>query len=191
MARGSYAFGLEAGGHGERELSVTRFVGTEALSEPYLFEVDFFPVSGEPLDLEKLLGTAACLTVRRREGGERPFRGIVSAARLLGRKKGRWQYRVNLSPRLFVLGIASRSRTFPDATVPEIAKQVLDAGKITQRWEVRGSYPKRECTVQSRGSNFAFGSRLMEREEIWSRLGGGEDGCTVVGGEGGRGFAEA
>ena len=94
MARGSYAFGLEAGDHGKRELSVTRFVGTEALSEPYLYEVDFFPVSGEPIDLEKVVGTGACLTVRHTDGdAERAFRGIVSAARFLGRKKGRWQYR--------------------------------------------------------------------------------------------------
>ena len=191
MARGSYAFGLEAGGHGERELSVTRFVGTEALSEPYLFEVDFFPVSGEPLDLEKLIGTAACLTVRCSDGAERPFRGIVSAARFLGRKKGRWQYRVNLSPRLCMLGIASRSRTFPDATVPEIAKQVLDAGKITQRWEVRGSYPKRECTAQYREPDLAFLSRVLEQEGIWYRFEDGEGGCTMVVGDGGRGFAEA
>src|SRR3990172_9387884 len=49
MSRGSYAFGLEAGGHGERELSVTRFVGTEALSEPYLLEVDFSPPRTLPL----------------------------------------------------------------------------------------------------------------------------------------------
>ena len=41
MARGSYAFGLEAGDHGKRELSVT----------------PFFPVSGGPIDLEKVLGT--------------------------------------------------------------------------------------------------------------------------------------
>src|SRR3990172_119044 len=191
MARGSYAFGLEAGGHGERELSVTRFVGTEALSEPYLFEVDFFPVSGEPLDLEKLIGTAACLTVRCSDGAERPFRGIVSAARFLGRKKGRWQYRVNLSPRLCMLGIASRSRTFPDATVPEIAKQVLDAGKITQRWEVRGSYPKRECTAQYREPDLAFLSRVLEQEGIWYRFEEGEGGCTMVVGDGGRGFAGA
>src|SRR3990172_779269 len=191
MSRGSYAFGLEAGGHGERELAVTRFVGTEALSEPYLFEVDFFPVSGEPLDLEALLAKAACLTVRCSDGAERPFRGIVSAARFLGRKKGRWQYRVNLSPRLCMLGIASRSRTFPDATVPEIAKQVLDAGKITQRWEVRGSYPKRECTAQYREPDLAFLSRVLEQEGIWYRFEDGEGGCTMVVGDGGRGFAEA
>jgi hypothetical protein len=77
MARGSYAFGLEAGDHGKRELSVT-----------------FFPVSGGPIDLEKVVGTGACLTVRHTDGdAERAFRGIVSAARFLGRKKGRWQYR--------------------------------------------------------------------------------------------------
>src|SRR4030067_1060609 len=121
MSRGSYAFGLEAGGHGERELSVTRFVGTEALSEPYLFEVDFFPVSGEPLHLE----------------------------------------------------------------------QVLDAGKITQRWEVRGSYPKRECTAQYREPDLAFLSRVLEQEGIWYRFEEGEGGCTMVVGGGGRGFAQA
>ncbi len=170
---------------------MTRFVGTEALSEPYLFEVDFFPVSGEPLDLEKVIGTEACLTVQRMDGAERAFHGIVSAARFLGRKKGRWQYRVNISPRLFLLGIASRSRTFLDLSVPEIVKQVLDAGRVKERWEVRGSYPTRECTAQYRESDLAFVSRLMEQEGIWYRFEEGEDGATMVVADGRHAFGEA
>jgi type VI secretion system secreted protein VgrG len=189
MARGHYSFGLEAGAHGERELSVTRFVGTEALSAPYLFEVDFFPVSGEPLDLEALLAKAACLRVCGSDA-ERAFHGVISAARFLGRKKGRWQYRVEISPRLALLELVTRSRTFLDLSVPQIVKQVLDAGKVKQRWDVRGSYPTRECTAQYRESDLAFASRLMEQEGIWYRFEQGDDGATMVVADGRHGFAE-
>jgi type VI secretion system secreted protein VgrG len=191
MARGSYAFELAAGAHGEGELSVTRFVGTEALSEPYLFEVDFFPVSGKALELEGLLAKEACLRVRRSDGAERTFHGIASAARLLGRKKGLPQYRVSISPRLSLLSLVKRSRTFLDRTVPEIAKEVLDGGKVRQSWKVEGSYPSREVTAQYRESDLAFVSRLLEREGIWFRFEQGTDGETLVVGDGPKGYAES
>ncbi len=191
MARGSYTFELAAGIHEERELSVTRFAGTEAMSEPYLFEVDFFPVSGKALELEGLLAKEACLKVRRSDGAERTFHGIASAARLLGRKKGLPQYRVSISPRLSLLSIVTRSRTFLDRTVPEVVKEVLDAGKVRQSWKVEGSYPKREVTAQHREADLAFASRLLEREGIWFRFEHGSDGETLVVGDGPKGYSES
>ena len=148
MARGDYQFHLRAGPHGEADLSVTRYAGTEGLSEPYLYEVDFVPLSGKPIDLEKVVGETACFTVRRAGGAERAFHGIVSAARFLGRKKGRWQYRVNISPGLFLAGVATRSRTFLDLPVPEIVKQVLGFGGVATPADIL--IPIQRGTIQVR-----------------------------------------
>ncbi|WP_224242009.1 type VI secretion system Vgr family protein [Hyalangium gracile] len=175
---------LQAGPFAAPDLVVTRLTGQEALSEPFEFQVEFFPTSLEPLDTRELLDTAASLSVRDPEGAERFIHGWVEAVEDLGARQGHPEYRVRLVPGLRQLSHVRRSRIFQNLSVPDIVAQVLKAGHVDHRLALSGSYPKREYCVQYRESNLDFVRRLLEEEGIFYFFEHGPDSHVMVLGDG-------
>lgn len=166
---------LRVGSLVEDDLRVSRVHGREALSEPYLFEVDFEPRSGDPLELADLVGADAQLSLRRSDGPERLVHGLATAVELVEVRVKRPRYRLRLEPRLALLGQTEDSRIFQGLTVPEIVKKVLDEWEVAHAFGEKrqagpgglaASYPKREYCVQYRETDLAFVSRLLEEEGI-------------------------
>jgi type VI secretion system secreted protein VgrG len=182
-------FELRLGSFTEDELAVTRISGAEALSEPFAFEVDFFPVSEEEIDLGPLLAAEARLSLRRPEGGERWVHGICARIEHRGLFAGKPRYRAVLAPKLVLLGETRDSRIFQLQSVPEIVKVVLDENRIAFQSKLRGSYPKREMCVQYGESCLAFVSRLLEEEGIAYWFAHDSDGHVLVLGDDPKAFA--
>jgi type VI secretion system secreted protein VgrG len=171
-------FELSAGDLTEADLAVVRVAGTEAISEPYRFEVEVVPRSGEPLDLAALVGAEAVLAIRRPDGAERLVHGEALRVELAGVAAGVPRYRLAIGPRLARLAHVARSRLFQGRSVPQIVGDVLGEHGVSHRLALSGSSPARDLVVQRRETDLAFVSRLLEAEGIWYRFehsGGGHE----------------
>ena len=171
-------FHFVASGLGPGTFEVTRFAGREAVSEPYVFELDL--ASDDPdVDFAALLGQPATLA-RFRGLDPVPVHGVVTSLGLGARSADRTVYRARLEPALSRLGLAVQSRVFQDATVVDVARDLLDehglAGSAV-RFDVERSYPQREYIVQYEESDLAFFRRLLEREGIWFQFEHPENGA--------------
>jgi type VI secretion system secreted protein VgrG len=161
-------FFFEAGPYSSKDIKVAKFEGKEALSEPFHFELVLVMEDVEP-DFEGILGKPAMLTIEGREG-TRYVCGIVNRFEQSGEPTRLTQYKAELVPKLWLLGLRHKSRIFQDMSVPDIIKKVLtDASVSASDFQIKthASYQKREYCVQYRETDLAFISRLMEEEGIY------------------------
>lgn len=165
---------LKVGSLAEGDLRVLRVNGREALSEPFLFEVDFTPHGDESLEPADLVGTEAQLHIKN-DVSERFVHGVAEAVQFTGLRATRPHYSLRLVPRVALLGHTEDSRIFQELSVPEIAKKVLDEWKVVHAFGAKrqsapgglsANYPKREYCTQYRETDLAFLSRLLEEEGI-------------------------
>ncbi len=170
---------LRAGAYGEDELVVVRVEGSEGLSAPYRFEVDFVARAGD-VELADVVGAEAVLSIRRPTGEERVVHGEAIRAALTGVAAGVPRYRVTIAPRLARLQRTARSRVFQAMTVPQIVQSVLSDHGVTHRASLSAAYPTKEFVVQYRESDLAFLSRLLEGEGIWYRFEHSDDAHELV-----------
>jgi len=161
-------FFFEAGSYTSDDLKVVRFDGMETLSHPFVFQLDIVMEESEP-DFESILGQSALLTIEGTDG-TRYVNGIVSRFEQSGEPTRLTQFRAELVPRIWLLGLRHKSRIFQDMTVPDIITKVLTEAKIPSggfQLKTKRSYTQREYCVQYRESELAFISRLMEEEGLY------------------------
>lgn len=147
---------------------VRRMQLSEALSEPYLLELEL--VTEElAADTEQMLGANLELTIDR-ESIVRTIRGIVHLVEYIGVSDDRLQIRVEVVPVLHLLGQRVDTRLWQDVSVPEVVQEVLEEafGDYDRQLTVNltGSYEPREYIVQYHESDLDFVSRLLEDEGI-------------------------
>lgn len=141
--------------------------GREALSEPYVYELDLFATSAD-VDVDKLLGHNVTVRVELSGGGTRWFNGFVSELVQTAWNDGMPGYRATLRPWLWFLTRTADCRIFQNLSVPDIVRQVFDQhGFSDVKQQLSGSYAPREYCVQYRESDFAFVNRLLEAEGIY------------------------
>src|SRR6266704_380307 len=162
MPAGRIELELTPGPHAAGDLAVTRGEGSEGISEPYAFAVDFVLRSGDALDLDELLGVEAELVLRGNSGEERVVHGECHRIELTGVAAEVPAYRLTIRPRLSRLKRVKQSRIFQGKSVPEIVGAVLGEHGVAHRSALTGSYSAREYTAQYRESDLAFVSRLLE-----------------------------
>lgn len=144
---------------------VLAFTGSEAISEPFVFEVDL--LNDDPtLDLASLLYRSAFLHFGPQgQGIHGQLLGLVQ----LGHGGEPRLCRVRLGPRLACLAQRFNQRIFSQRSVPEILAQVLKehgiAGK-DRRFELSGDYPPRDFCTQYRESDLQFLQRLCAQEQL-------------------------
>jgi type VI secretion system secreted protein VgrG len=144
---------------------VLAFTGSEAISEPFVFDVDL--LNDDPtLDLASLLYRSAFLHFGPRgQGVHGQLLGLVQ----LGHGGEPRLCRVRLGPRLAFLGQRFNQRIFSDRSVPQVLAQVLKdhgiAGK-DRRFDLSGDYPPRDFCTQYRESDLQFLQRLCAQERL-------------------------
>ncbi|MFC6300659.1 type VI secretion system tip protein VgrG [Pseudomonas sp. CCM 7893] len=164
------------------ELKVLEFSGTEAISQPYRFDLEL--VSEQPdLDLESVLHRQAFLGFDAQGHG---IHGQVyrvaqgdSGARLT-------RYQISLVPQLAYLQHSSHQRIFQHKSVPQIIALVLEGQGIQgDAFEFRlgGEYPKREYCVQFDETDLAFIQRLSAELGIHYHFQHSTDGHRLVFGD--------
>ena len=147
---------------------VVGFTGTEAISQPYRFEIEL--VSDDPeIDFSDVIDQPATLTMYR---GDDPSEvdGIVTSLQQLhqtgAQSEFRYGYRAVLEPRLSRLTFSMQSRVFQNRTVEEIVTQILDEAGVDVEFDLKDSYAPREYTTQYKETDLAFVQRLLEFEGI-------------------------
>lgn len=143
----------------QHELKVLEFTGTEAISQPYRFDLEL--VSERPdIALESLLHRQAFLSFDTQGAG---IHGQIYRVGQGETSKHLTRYQISLVPHLAYLDQRINQRIFQHKNVPEIIEQILkDHGILgdTFKFELGSQYLEREYCVQYAESDLAFIQRL-------------------------------
>ena len=144
---------------------VLAFTGSEALNEPFAFEIDVL-IDDPQLDLAGLLYRPAFLFFGP------PGEGVHGQLLSLVQHEhggGSRLCRVHLGPKLACLELRISQRIFSGRSVPQIIEQVLREHGIVgaqRRFELRGDYPARTFCTQYRESDLQLLQRLCAQARI-------------------------
>jgi type VI secretion system secreted protein VgrG len=150
---------------GEDKLVLVGFTGHEGISQLFRYQLDL--VSEEStVPFDQLLGQKVSVEWVLRDGCKRYFSGVVSRFSQGERSMTLTRFSMEIVPQLWLLTRKRRSRIFQHISVPDILKKVLEA-PLDVKYELVGSFEKRDYCTQYRESDFQFVSRLMEEEGIY------------------------
>ncbi|HWH90066.1 MAG TPA: contractile injection system protein, VgrG/Pvc8 family [Pseudomonas sp.] len=144
---------------------VLAFTGREALSEPFVFEIDVV-IDDPHLDLAGLLHRSAFLCFGP------PGQGVHGQLHSLVQHEhghGLRLSRVRLRPKLGCLDLRVSQRIFSGRSVPQIIEQVLREHGIVglqRRFELHSDYPPRTFCTQYRESDLQLLQRLCAQAHI-------------------------
>ncbi|WP_285275609.1 type VI secretion system tip protein VgrG [Halopseudomonas bauzanensis] len=168
--------------HLDHDFKVLAFQGTEAISQPYSFELDL--VSERPdLDIEGLLHQPAFLSYA---GPDKGVHGLIHSVAQGESGKRLTRYRITLVPRLAYLQHATNQRIFQHRTVPQIITEVLKGHGIftdSFRFQLREDGPERIYCTQYNETDLHFIQRLCEEEGLHYHFQHSPEGHQLVFGE--------
>ncbi|HJT16302.1 MAG TPA: type VI secretion system tip protein TssI/VgrG [Thermoanaerobaculia bacterium] len=159
-------------------LPAVQFDGTEGMSTLFRYDVDVTTAPAHPLDFTSTLGTEVMVTITHGTS-TRQLSGMCSRISETATADA-ITYRLELVPRVSLLGLGENSRIFQDMSVPDIISRVLRDGGIDFQLSLAGSYKPRNYAVQYHESDFNFISRLMEDEGIYYFFTHGGSGHQLV-----------
>src|SRR5215213_7281682 len=127
---------------GDDYFVITRFDGTEGLSELFEYRIEALCES-DNVDLSQILGEMCSVKYTLRGDATRVFCGILTEAQYVGVKGKLWGYRFVLKPWLWLLSQRSDCRIFHDKTAPDVineifkkeGKQVFDPSRLTEQYQ--------------------------------------------------------
>ncbi|QAY82730.1 type VI secretion system Vgr family protein [Pseudomonas arsenicoxydans] len=140
-------------------IEVLAFTGSEAISEPFVFEVDLL-IDDPTLDLASLLYRPAFLHFGAQGNG---IHGHLLELVQPGQGVGSRLCRVRVGPKLACLGLRVSQRIFCNRSVPDILRLVLKEHGIIGnncRFDVSGDYTPQDFCTQYRESDLQFLQRL-------------------------------
>ncbi len=152
---------------GPDKLLLVGFSGSDAISQPFRYQLDLLAENKTDVAFDKLLGQKVTVTFRwgEKRDKKRFFNGICSRVAQGERDKDFTQYRMEIVPKLWLLTRKAQSRIFQHMTIPDILKKVLTGFDVS--YEIQGTFEPRDFCVQYRETDFNFASRLMEEEGIY------------------------
>ncbi|MGA5656669.1 type VI secretion system tip protein VgrG [Rahnella contaminans] len=164
------------------DMDVLSFTGTEGLSTPFSYAIQFTS-SDKSIDPKILLMQDASLTLQAPvaqafgvsvQEPQRVIQGVVTGFKRLSTSKDESRYEVCLEPRLALLARSHQNCIYQDISVPGIVEKIL-----RERHDMRGQdfvftltkeYPRREQVMQYGEDDLAFVSRLLAEVGIWYRF---------------------
>ncbi len=147
----------------EATLHAIALSAVERLSAP--FEIELSVVSTDKaIDPNELLYQPVCVTVRRVHGIDRFFHGIVRRVDAVGfAQRARFEYRLNVVPRMWFMAQTLDCRIFQQKTAVEIMQTLFAEHDVTQvDYRIFGAQPLREYTTQYNETNLDFVHRLLQ-----------------------------
>ena len=147
------------------DFKVLSFTGTEAISQPYRFQLEL--VSERPdLGIEALLQQPAFFTFA---GQGKGIHGLIHRVAQGDAGKRLTRYHIDLEPHLAYLGHRTNQRIFQHLSAPEIISRVLADHGIqadAYRFQLNSEYPQRIYCTQYDETDLHFIQRLCEEEGI-------------------------
>jgi type VI secretion system secreted protein VgrG len=148
------------------EIKLVRFDSRERLGE--LFDIDAQIIVASKVDFLSSLGKPALIELFELGRPVRVFHSLLVEAHFLGEEDQGYHYALKLRPWLYALAHNRTYRIFEDMSGLDIIKRVLaDQSRRVDYGKIGGRYRPRKYTTQYRESDFAFVSRIMEREGIY------------------------
>ena len=145
-------------------LLLSGFSGHEAISRPFLFQLECVAENAKKVPFDQLLGQKITAEISLPGGSKRFINGSCERVTQGARDATFTRYLLDLVPEPYLLS-GAQSRIFQHLSIPDILKIVLkDFGPA---WEIQGTFHPRDYCAQYRESDFAFASRLMEEEGIY------------------------
>ncbi len=152
------------------ELTFHSMGGVEALSLPFVYEIDVLG-SRADVDAADLLGHPATVHLQPSDeaGQPRHWNGRVTGFEYVGTGDDELsRYRLTIRPWLCYLTQSADCRIFQNMRVPDIVAKVFrDRGFSDFEDALVEEYAQREYVVQYRETDLDFVSRLMQREGIY------------------------
>lgn len=151
---------------------VCRMKTFDALSQPFRYDLDVV-TAGPAIDPGKLLGKTIALHLKGEADSVRHFHGhVVEFTKLFNHPtqvSRRPVYRCVLRPWLWLLSLRTNCRVFHDTSAVDIVKTICAEhgfGNLIDNALTSAYQPYAYC-VQYNETDFAFVSRLLEREGIY------------------------
>jgi type VI secretion system secreted protein VgrG len=149
---------------------VVRFTGTEGLSKLYQFDLTLLSEKTS-IDFGKALSGTASFTIKRREGGDLTWHGIVRDFQQMQRSGNHVFYKAILAPKAWGLTLSHHNQIFLNKDMPQFIQDCLIDGGLSQGLDfdvsTLGPYPQREYICQYNETHFNFVSRWMERNGFY------------------------
>ena len=144
-------------------LHAIALTATEQLSAPFELEVDAVSTR-RAVNPDELLYQPVAVTVRRKDGVDRVFHGIVRRMDAVGlEQRSRWRYRLKIVPRLWFLSQTVDCRIFQQQTTVQILQELFSEHKVGPvEFKIFGSAPVRAYTTQYNETDLAFAQRIMQ-----------------------------
>nr|EUJ12507.1 hypothetical protein RSP673_21160 [Ralstonia solanacearum P673] len=151
-------------------LVVERFTAREAVSAPFVLEVDCLSSSAH-IDPAKLASREATLRLMLADGRRRAWHGYVADCTALGGDGGLARYRLRIVPWLDRLNGREDCFVYQDKTALEIIEDLFADYPIAQ-YKLAVSQPcaKRSICCQYRETDYAFMLRLLAEEGLSFRI---------------------
>jgi len=152
---------------GEDVLVLSRFDGSEGVSELFEYRIEALSMQGD-LKFDDAIGKNVTLTIHGTSGGKRKFDGILTETQWLGVRDHFHCYRLVLRPWLWLLSHRADCFIYHDKTVTDIIADVFGRHGALADFDDRsaGPFEKIEYCVQYRETDMAFACRLMEENGI-------------------------
>ena len=167
-------------------LDVLAFEGTEALSQPFNYQVEFTCADGD-IGAETMLGKSARFSLF---GSAQPLpirglnlppikplrvlNGVITGFKRLSGSADEARYEVTLEPHLALLRPGQQYRIYQHESVPQIVEGILRSRHDFEGqdffFNLVREYPRREQVMQYGESDLAFISRLLADVGIWYRF---------------------
>jgi type VI secretion system secreted protein VgrG len=148
------------------EVNLVKFRSYERLGE--LFEIDAEIVAAAKIDFLPHLGSPVLIEVFELGKVVRFFHALLAESHFLDETGQGYHYALKLRPWLYTLAHNRTYRVFENKTGLDIIKAVLaDYSRRVDFSRVSGRYLIRPYCTQYRESDFAFLSRIMEREGLY------------------------
>ncbi|MHA6673451.1 type VI secretion system Vgr family protein [Enterobacter mori] len=167
---------------GTAALDVLALEGSEALSQPFRYRVEFTSAD-HAISREMMLLKAGSLTLQapvdqgsgiKMQQTVRVIQGVVSGFERLSTSRDETRYALTLQPRLALLDRSQQNAIYQDMSVPQIVEKIL-----RERHSLRGQdflfsltkyYPRREQVMQYGEDDLHFITRLLGEVGIWFRF---------------------
>lgn len=167
-------------------LDVLAFQGTEALSQPFNYRVEFTCTDGD-IGAEKMLGKSASFSLY---GSLQPLpilglsvptikplrvlNGVITGFKRLSGSNDEARYEITLEPHLALLRQGRQFRIYQHQSVPQIVESILRSRHDFEGqdffFNLVREYPKREQVMQYGENDLAFIDRLLADVGIWYRF---------------------
>ena len=174
------AFTLHIDG-ADHDFKVLAFTGTEALNQPFAFELEL--ISERPdIDLASLLHHTAYLDMGQGAG----IHGFIDRLAQGEAGKRLTRYHLCLRPQLSYLAHRTNQRIFQHLSVQQIISRLLEEHGIqgdAYRFQLNATYPERDYCTQYDETDLHFIQRLCEEEGIHYHFEHSQTGHIIVFGD--------